>query len=63
MCLVPDAPAPIQPRSAPTAPDGNAFADRAAAAARRRATLASMVTTNPNGMGSAPTAAKAVLGA
>lgn len=63
MCLAPDVPAPVQPRSAPRAPDANAFADRAASAAQRRATLASMVLTNPNGMGAAPTAGKTVLGA
>lgn len=63
MCLVPDAPAPIQPRSAPRSPD-SAMTDNAAAAQRRRATLASMVLTDQSGgMGAAPTAAKTVLGA
>lgn len=62
MCLIPDAPKIPGPRAAPRAPDLEAVDARTDERARRRATLASMVTTQP-GMGAAPTAGKPSLGA
>jgi hypothetical protein len=62
MCMIPKAPAPPAARNAPRAPDApdsTKMDDRA----KKRSTLASMITTPPGGMGAATTAGKSVLGA
>lgn len=63
MCMIPKPPTPIGPRSTPRAPDIAEIGGRSDETLRRRATLASMVLTPPGGLGAAPTAGKAVLGA
>jgi len=62
MCLIPKAPATPGPRNAPRMPDAPDAA-RMDANARKRSTLASMITTPPGGMGAVSTTGKAVLGA
>jgi hypothetical protein len=65
MCSAPKAPKVEVPvaRQAPRMPDGPSIATQAQDQALRRSSIASMILTNPNGMGSAPTAGKTVLGA
>jgi len=65
MCSTPKAPTVDvpAPRQAPRMPDGASIASQAQTQAMRRSTIASMILTNPNGMGAAPTAGKQVLGA
>jgi len=59
----PRPPATPAARQAPRAPDAATTGSRSEEALARRQTIASMVTTNPNGMGSAPTVGKRTLGA
>jgi len=64
MCSAPKAPkVEVPARQAPRMPDGPSIATQAQDQALRRSSIASMILTNPNGMGSAPTAGKTVLGA
>lgn len=59
----PSAPAAPAPRQAPRAPDAPDLRQQNQDLLARRASIASMILTNPNGMGAAPTAGKQVLGA
>ena len=65
MCSAPKAPKVDipAPRQAPRMPDGPSIVAQSQETAQRRASIASMILTNPNGMGAAQTAGKAVLGA
>lgn len=64
MCMpkAPKAPAPIPPRAAPRAPQMAALSTRTQELMDRRSSMASTVMTPLAGLGSAPTAGKALLG-
>lgn len=64
MCSAPKAPKVDVPaaRQAPRMPDGVSITNQAQDQALRRSSIASMILTNPNGMGAAPTVGKQVLG-
>ena len=65
MCVpkAPKAPPPVAPRQAAKVPEAAVTASRTREDLMRRSTLSSMILTGPNGLGAAPTAGKAVLGA
>lgn len=64
MCTsAPKAPDLPAARQAPRLPDAADIGNRSQADLLRRSTMRSMILTNPNGLGAAPTAGKAVLGA